>query len=70
MMRSDSGISAIFASTSASPAALSSPLRAAAFISLACAFIASRSSSVHTSVAVMGLAAACASFMSVAPLGQ
>jgi hypothetical protein len=67
--RSDSGISAIFASTSLSPSALSAraPRRADAFSSWARAFIAARSSSVHPSdvlsVAVVRLADFCVSFI-------
>ena len=49
MLRSGSGISAIFASKSLSPSSLSLPARASAFISLARSFIAAFSSSVHTS---------------------
>src|SRR6476661_2842686 len=47
MERSGSGISAIFASTSLSPSALSLAARASAFISRARSFIAARSSSVN-----------------------
>src|SRR3990170_7630217 len=53
MARSDAGISAIFASTSASPSALLTLPRALAlFSSCACSFIAARSSSVQPSADV------------------
>src|SRR5574341_1323404 len=66
MARSGSGISAIFASTSLSPAALSAPRRVAAFSSWARSFIALRSSSVNPSnflsIAVVLLADFCVPF--------
>src|SRR5947209_4141025 len=69
MVRSDSGISAIFASTSLSPSALPArgPRRAAAFSSWARSFIAARSSSVNPldvlRVAVALLADFCVPFL-------
>src|SRR5215218_3128656 len=68
MARSDSGISAIFASTSLSPSALPArgPRRASAFSSWARSFIAARSSSVNPldflSIAVVLLADFCMAF--------
>ena len=66
MARSGSGISAIFASTSASPSALPArgPRRAAAFTSWARSFIAARSSSVNPldALPVVSLADCCVPF--------
>jgi hypothetical protein len=67
MERSGSAISAIFASTSRSPAALSLSARASAFSSRARSFIASRSSAENPSNAlpVLLLADRCLAFVAV-----